>query len=146
MGHFLAALLGKLCADEVKAWLPSIAEHLKELAVRRLPVEQRERYSEEWASYLNDTPGEIAKIWTALGFFRGAQNVPPCSEIYVYTTDRTNLMVICRCGHEQLFGVGTCGLLRGRDWQDRTHCERCGFNLVGFFLPNRPTNAGSRRR
>jgi hypothetical protein len=68
MGHFLAALLGKLCADEVKAWLPSIAKRITRAAVCKLPEEQRERYDEEWSSHLEEVPGPLAKICLAFGF------------------------------------------------------------------------------
>jgi hypothetical protein len=81
MGHFLAALLGKLCADEVKAWLPAIAEWLTRAAVRQLPAAHRERYNEEWHSYLDEIPGEVAKVFAALGFFRAARPRFHLSEI-----------------------------------------------------------------
>jgi hypothetical protein len=76
MGHFLAALFGKLCADEIKAWLPWITEKVTRAAITKLPANKRERYSEEWASYLNEVPGELTKIWVACGFFWAA-NVRP---------------------------------------------------------------------
>jgi len=72
MGHFIAALLGKLCADEVKAWLPPVAERITRWAVRCLPKELRQRYSEEWHSHLNDVPGSFAKVWVAFGFLSAA--------------------------------------------------------------------------
>jgi len=75
MGHFLAALLGKLCADEIKAWLPSITQRIIWLAVLRLPEDQRDRYSEEWQSHLDEVPGEIARLWTACGFFIAVKRV-----------------------------------------------------------------------
>jgi len=72
MGHFIAALLGKLCADEVRAWLPSFAEGITKWAVRSLPKQLRERYDEEWRSHLNDVPGALAKVWVAWGFLSAA--------------------------------------------------------------------------
>lgn len=68
MGHFLVALLGKLAADEIKAWLPWITEQLIQAAVRKLPAERQERYNEEWRSHLNDLPSGLAKLWAACGF------------------------------------------------------------------------------
>jgi hypothetical protein len=73
VGHFLAALLGKLTADEVKAWLPWMAERLTRLAVAKLPEDMRARYDEEWRSHLDQVPGEIAKVWAAFGFSRAAR-------------------------------------------------------------------------
>jgi hypothetical protein len=73
MGSVVAAccaFLGKLLADEFKAWFPWIAERILQCAVRGLPENQRVRYSEEWRSHLNETPGEIGKSVCALGFLR----------------------------------------------------------------------------
>lgn len=72
MGHFIVALLGRLCAEEVKAWLPSVAERITTWAVRCLPKDLRERYSEEWRSHLSDVPGSLTKVWVACGFLSAA--------------------------------------------------------------------------
>jgi hypothetical protein len=77
MGHFLAALLGKLCADEVRAWLPWIALQITRIAVRTLPENQRERYDEEWRGHLNEVPGALTKLGTACGFLCAAIKVSP---------------------------------------------------------------------
>lgn len=68
VGAILMAILVTVLADECKAWLRWTAERLIRRAVRRLPENQRERYSEEWHSHLNEVPGEIGKLVTALGF------------------------------------------------------------------------------
>jgi phage terminase Nu1 subunit (DNA packaging protein) len=81
MGHFLAALLGKLCADEIKEWLPWISGRIIRLAVGRLPEDQRERYSEEWHSHLDEVPGEIARLWTACGFLIATRQAPRPSPV-----------------------------------------------------------------
>src|ERR1700756_1871868 len=65
MGHFIAALLGKLFADEFEAWLPWITERVTRAAIRRLAEDQRERYDEEWRSHLDEVPGELSKVWVA---------------------------------------------------------------------------------
>ena len=72
MGHFIAALLGKLCADEVKALLPSVAERITKWAVRCLPKELQERYIEEWRSHLNEVHGPLTKVCVACGFLSAA--------------------------------------------------------------------------
>jgi hypothetical protein len=72
MGHFIAALLGKLCADEVKVLLPRVAERITKWAVCWLPNELQERYIEEWRSHLNDVPGPLTKVWVACGFLSAA--------------------------------------------------------------------------
>jgi hypothetical protein len=53
--------------DEFKAWTPRLTAWLKQRAVRKLPEGQRERCAEEWGSHINDTPGEVGKIYIALG-------------------------------------------------------------------------------
>jgi hypothetical protein len=75
MGHFLAALLAKLFADEVKAWLPFVAERLRRVAIRLVPPDQQERLSEEWSSYLEALPGGLAKVWEGFGFIRAAREI-----------------------------------------------------------------------
>jgi hypothetical protein len=80
MGHFLAALFGKLAADEVKAWLPCIAARLTQAAVRKMPEGQQDRYNEEWRSHLDQVPGEIAKAWAAFGFLRAARTTAASSQ------------------------------------------------------------------
>ena len=64
---FFGALLGRLLAEEVKAWIPSLNEHLLKLAISRLPIDLRERYHEEWAADLGSYPGALAKTLRALG-------------------------------------------------------------------------------
>jgi len=75
MGGFLGSFLGKLFADEFRAWLPWIQERAMQAAVRRLRPDQRERYNEEWRSHLNEVPGEIAKTLVAIGFVRAAMEM-----------------------------------------------------------------------
>lgn len=77
MGHFLAGLLGKLCVDELRAWLPKVALRLTRIAVRILPEDQRERYDEEWRSHLDDAPGALTKLGIACGFLCAAIRVTP---------------------------------------------------------------------
>lgn len=76
MGNFLMALVGKLCADEVKAWLPVIAEFITKVAVRSLAQEHRARYNEEWRSHLNDVAGPLAKVLVSCGFLSAALQLP----------------------------------------------------------------------
>ena len=49
---FLIAVVGnalsKLLADDAKAWLPKIVEHLVRRAVKKLPGAFQERFEEEW--------------------------------------------------------------------------------------------------
>jgi hypothetical protein len=64
----LVAILAKLLADECKAWAPSITAMLVRAAVRMLPVQMRDRFSEEWHSHLSEVPGDISKVVVACNF------------------------------------------------------------------------------
>jgi lipopolysaccharide/colanic/teichoic acid biosynthesis glycosyltransferase len=68
IGAALGAVAVKVLADEFKDWSPRIAQVLLRAAVRRAPADLQERWSEEWAAHLNDTPGALGKIFLALGF------------------------------------------------------------------------------
>jgi len=65
-GSVLIAVLSRQMADEFKAWTPRVTKKLVMVAVNKLPETQRERFAEEWLSHLDDTPGEIGKILTAI--------------------------------------------------------------------------------
>jgi hypothetical protein len=64
----ITAALSRQLIDELKAWTPRMVRKLVSFAVRRLPEEQQERYREEWPSHVADIPGEVWKIFAALGF------------------------------------------------------------------------------
>jgi lipopolysaccharide/colanic/teichoic acid biosynthesis glycosyltransferase len=63
----VGATLTKLFADETKAWIPWLTERMVRRAIGQLPPDQRERFNEEWRSHLNDTPGELSKLFVAIG-------------------------------------------------------------------------------
>ena len=67
---FFAALIGRWIAAETYAWMPAIADWLLRIYVRFLPQEMGERLLEEWRSLLYDTPGNIAKLATAVDLGR----------------------------------------------------------------------------
>jgi len=68
----LTAALSKLLAEEIADWSAWLIRRLTKTAVSRLPENQRERYSEEWESDLNERPGRIMKLRSAAGFLRAA--------------------------------------------------------------------------
>ena len=73
-----AILIGfgsKVLADEFKAWNPRLVSCLLGWAVLKLPKASRERYNEEWASHLNDMPGDLAKLLAAIGFMIAAYKI-----------------------------------------------------------------------
>jgi len=71
-GSILIAAFSRQLADEFKAWTPWLVRKLVAFAVRRLPADRQERYSEEWTSYIEEIPGEIGKILAALTLPLGA--------------------------------------------------------------------------
>lgn len=64
----VGAVLSRLLAEEVKAWMPRVVDALIRGAVARLPEDQKERRKEEWHSHVNDIPGDLGKFVTAVGF------------------------------------------------------------------------------
>lgn len=77
MKEVIAALLIALLAFEINAWYPKLLSQLVNIAIRRLPPGQRERYREEWSAHLSETPGAIVKLWQALGFVWASGNMFP---------------------------------------------------------------------
>jgi hypothetical protein len=71
----ISALVSKLLADEFKAWSPWITQHLIRYSISRLPKRQRARYEEEWASHINEVPGDVGKLITAAGFLFAAHRM-----------------------------------------------------------------------
>lgn len=63
----LVRVLSRQLADEFKAWTPWLVQRLVQFAAGRMPVAQRERYAEEWSSFVDEIPGEVGKILSALG-------------------------------------------------------------------------------
>ncbi len=71
----LGAALSGILAKEIEAWSPSIIRGLIMLAVGQLPEKLRERFSEEWQSYVNDVPGVIGKVIEAARFLLAARRM-----------------------------------------------------------------------
>jgi hypothetical protein len=63
----LAGALSRQVADEFKAWSPWLTGRLLKCATKRLPENIRDRYGEEWASHVAETPGELGKLVAACG-------------------------------------------------------------------------------
>jgi hypothetical protein len=72
----LGSAFSRQLTDEFKAWTPRLTDWLTQYAVRKLPKNQRERFAEEWHSHINDTPGEIGKIYFALGLLLAPSAMP----------------------------------------------------------------------
>ncbi|MGI4939652.1 MAG: hypothetical protein ACRYHQ_03615 [Janthinobacterium lividum] len=77
--EFLAAVITgvtvKQASDEMTARTPRTAIRLMERAIRRLSPADQERFREEWASHLEETPGHLSKLWEAIGFVFAARKM-----------------------------------------------------------------------
>lgn len=67
-GALIGAVVVKVIADDVKEWTPWVTRRLLDIAVRRLPEGQQERYAEEWAAHLAEIPGVVGKLAVSLQF------------------------------------------------------------------------------
>jgi hypothetical protein len=70
---FATILIGvavNLIASEIYDRAPSLARWILLRACMRLPVDARERYSEEWLSHLAECQGKIGKVLHSIGCLR----------------------------------------------------------------------------
>jgi hypothetical protein len=68
LAAIVLAALGAMAGAQANASAPAVARWIVRRAVLRLPPELRERYTEQWLADLQDIPGPLAKLWTAVGF------------------------------------------------------------------------------
>jgi len=71
VGALTLSVLGKLLADEVKAWRPKICDAMIKWAASQLLPFQRERYIEQWRRDLEEIPGDLSKLYFAADLIRG---------------------------------------------------------------------------
>jgi hypothetical protein len=71
VGALALSVLGKLLADEVKAWRPKICDAMIKCAASQLLPFQRERYIEQWRCDLDEISGELSKLYFAADLIRG---------------------------------------------------------------------------
>jgi lipopolysaccharide/colanic/teichoic acid biosynthesis glycosyltransferase len=69
------AIVGPLLEDEIKAWSCWLPQKLLRMAVAKLPEKYRERYDEEWASGIEEIPGELFKLFYSIGLLRAAAGI-----------------------------------------------------------------------
>jgi hypothetical protein len=72
IGTFLLGLAVALAVAEFHAWAPILAKRALRLAVRVLPLGEREERSEQWSSDLEQIPGNVSKLLFAVDLIRGA--------------------------------------------------------------------------
>lgn len=75
LGGMLAIVLNALSGGALHSSVPSLTRQLLDLATKRLPEDQRERFAEEWQSHINEVSGDLGKIVFALGCVSAAQNM-----------------------------------------------------------------------
>jgi hypothetical protein len=63
----LFAMFGRILGDQAREWMAWIPNVLIRWAARRFQPEQKNRIQEEWLAHANDLPGNLAKVWHALG-------------------------------------------------------------------------------
>ena len=71
-GTVLGGMAVNMIASEFYDLAPSLAHRIIEHAVKRLPVQMRERQYEEWLADNNDFPGKLGKLLHAIGCCFGA--------------------------------------------------------------------------
>ena len=92
----LGRLISSLLTDELKAWTPSIVACLIKSAVLHLRQEDRERFAEEWQSHVSDVPGNLAKLYVALGFLGASRRMTLNPELdigYIFTKRTIDLFL-----------------------------------------------------
>jgi hypothetical protein len=71
VGALALSVVGKLFADEVKAWRPKICDAMIKCAASQLLPFRRERYIEQWRCDLEEIPGDLFKLYFAVDLIRG---------------------------------------------------------------------------
>ena len=72
LASIFGGAIGRQLSDEIGAWSPTWSSKLIQIAIARLPTEERERYREEWNAYIYDMPGKVGPLLTCVGFLLAA--------------------------------------------------------------------------
>lgn len=72
LAALIATVIATLLTDELRALLPWLTQRTLQLAIRIVPAAYRDRFHEEWAAHLDDTPGSYTKLGVAIGFILAA--------------------------------------------------------------------------
>jgi hypothetical protein len=71
----LVLAFGAMIVAILTPLMPRFTKRLLRIAIRRLPDGQRERFSEEWDSHIDEVTGEISKFAVALGCISAAREM-----------------------------------------------------------------------
>jgi DNA-binding CsgD family transcriptional regulator len=69
MLNFIVGVLGNLIAAELIAWCPGAAKKIIYSAAKSVPLSMRQRMIEEWSALLDDTDGDLSKLWVAISLY-----------------------------------------------------------------------------
>jgi lipopolysaccharide/colanic/teichoic acid biosynthesis glycosyltransferase len=82
MGAWLTLLLplaiaaaARLLADDLKELVIWSRKRILKAAINKVPQTFRDRYSEEWERDCQDKPGEIARLFAAIGYYAAATGI-----------------------------------------------------------------------
>jgi hypothetical protein len=98
----LSKAISSQLTNEFKAWCPLLVRHILGRAIARLPKRQQSRFSEEWTSHCNEVPGEIGKIFFALGCLMAAYRMVP---LFEGTRKQGSSLIIIRRNPIQWFAL-----------------------------------------
>jgi hypothetical protein len=71
----LTAALSRILAEEIADLSSWVIRGLIRAAVAKLPENQRLRFAEEWHGHVDETPGRIGKLFSAVGFLIAAHKM-----------------------------------------------------------------------
>ena len=97
VGALALSVIGKLLADEVKAWRPKICDAMIKCAASQLLPFQRERYIEQWRCDLEEIAGDLFKLYFAADLIRGiwlARVLPGASQLMLSDIENSEEMAI----------------------------------------------------
>lgn len=130
--NLVTAILCRIFGEEIVVWIPRLCCSLINFAVRRLPVEQRARYGEEWRSYVNEVPGTISKIVSAAGFLLASSKV----RISAFVSHETTLWLQAVVQLEECLSKATVivSLIRDDELLVSHEGLRVAVNRLDYFL------------
>jgi hypothetical protein len=97
VGALATSVLGRLLADDVKAWRPKICDAMVKFAASQLLPFQRERYIEQWRGDLEEIPGDLSKLFFAADLIRGtwlARRLPGASQLMLSDIENSEEMAV----------------------------------------------------
>ena len=111
----VVALLAAIFRAEFEAWMPWIAERLRRAAIQSLKGPLRDRYDEEWAAHLAETPGHVGKVLTAIGFNWASRQISIRSAFYKigYRSTVSLSLMLKDIGRAIMFAANRCDGLLG---------------------------------